>query len=97
MINLKENRFLKRIICLQTINPPSPHTGSTKERGFILQNRHIHASKLLQQPKTDAKNRIGSTPYKALTTNGKNESRAERIHFEKREKSERQINFRISA
>ena len=48
-------------------------------------------------PKRTPKTAFGSTPYKELATNGKNETPAERIHFEKGAKSERRINFRISA
>ena len=50
-----------------------------KKRGFILQNRHIHVSKLLQQPKTE----FGSRRHKELTTIRNNETRAQRIDFEK--------------
>ena len=56
-----------------------------KKCGFILQNRHIHVSKLLQQPKTE----FGSRRHKELTTIRNNETRAGRIDFEKSEKSER--------
>ena len=39
-------------------------------------------------PKPTPKAEFGSTPHKQLTRMRKNETRAEKIHFQKREKSE---------